>query len=155
VTPTRPSTLLAAGVVGSALGYAVTSLLDSLGYGLPRVSWVGIGLLLFLAVLLLVASRRVRAWISGDRPQAPGDALTMGRLVALAMASSVFGAVMTGVYLGMAAVGLDRLSTEYGREHVLWSLGGAAACIAVLAAALILERACRLPGDGDHGTEPG
>jgi len=155
VTPTRPSTLLIAGVGGVVAGYAVTSLLDSLGYGLPRVSWVGIGLLLFLAVLLLVASRRVRGWVSGDRPQAPGDALTMGRLVALAMASSVFGAAMTGVYLGVAAVGLDRLSTEYGRAHVLWAVGGAVAAAAVLVAALVLERSCRLPGDGERGAEPG
>lgn len=150
MTPTRPSTILVAGVAGLVLGFGIASLLDALGYGLPRVSWVGIGLLLFLAGLLAVATRRVRAWVSGDNPQGPGDALTMGRFVALAKAGSVFGSVMVGGYLGLAAVALDRVSTEYGRDHVLWAVGGAVAAGAVVVAALVLERSCRLPDDGDE-----
>jgi hypothetical protein len=134
--------------VALGLGYAVGGLSDQLGYGLPRASWVAVGLLLFLAVLLLVATRRVRGWVSGDRPQQPGDALVMGRFVALAKAGSLFGALMVGGYLGLAAVGLDRVATEYGREHVLWALGAAVAGAAVLAAALLLEHTLRLPSDG-------
>lgn len=133
------------------VGYGLASLLDQLGYGLVRVSWVAIGLLVFLAVLLLVAARRVRAWVSGDRPQEPGDALTMGRFVALAKAGSVFGSVMIGGYLGLAAVGLDRVGTDYGRAHVLWAIGGALGATAVLVGALVLERALQLPGDSDGG----
>lgn len=148
MTPTRPSTLLTAGVVGLVVGFGLGSLLDRLGYGLPRVSWVAVGLLLFLAVLLVVATRRARAWVSGDRPQQPGDALVMGRLVALAKAGSVFGTLMAGGYLGLAAVGLDRVDTDYGRDHVLWAVGGAVAAVAVLVAALVLERTLQLPGDG-------
>lgn len=143
---------MAAGVTGVAGGFGLGSLSDSLGYGLPRVSWVSIGLLLFLAALLLVAARRVRAWVSGDRPPAPGDALTMGRFVALAKAGSLFGALMTGGYLGLALVGLGRLATTYGREHVLWALGGAVAGAAVLVTAILLERVCRLPDDEGNGT---
>lgn len=150
--PTRPGTLVLAGLAGLVLGFAVTSLLDRLGYGLPRVSWLSIGLLLFLAVLLLVSARRVAAWVAGDRPSEPGDALRMGRMVALAKAGSVFGAVMTGGYLGLAAAGLPRLPSEYAREHVWWALGAGLAAGAVLAAAVLLERACRLPTDG---TQPG
>lgn len=131
-------------VVGASLG----TLLDRLGQGLPRVSWVSIGLLLFLAALLLVARRRARAWLSGDTPQQPGDALTLGRFVALAKAGALFGAIMTGGYLGLAAAGVDRLGTEYGRDHVLWAVGGAVAAGAVLAAALVLERTLQIPGDG-------
>jgi hypothetical protein len=149
VNPTRPATVAGAGLVGIVVGYGLASLLDQLGYGLVRVSWVAIGLLVFLAVLLLVAARRVRAWVSGDRPQEPGDALTMGRFVALAKAGSVFGSLMTGGYLGLAAVGLDRVGTEYGRGHVLWAIGGALGAIAVLVGALLLERALQLPGDSD------
>jgi hypothetical protein len=147
--PTRPATLAIAGIIGVVVGVTLGGLSDRLGYGLPRVSWVSIGLLLFLAALLLVAARRVRRWVSGDRPPGPGDALTMGRLVALAKAGSIFGAVMAGGYLGLAAAGLDRVASEYGREHVGWATGGAVAGIAVLVAAIILERVCRLPGDGE------
>ncbi len=152
--PTRVSTLLAAGVAGGVLGYALGSLLDRLGYGLPRVSWVTIGLLVLLAVGLTVSSRRVAGWVSGDRPTGPDDALRMGRLVALAKAGSLFGAVMTGGYLGLAAAGLDRLATDAGQAHVGWAVGAALAGVAVVVAALLLERACRVPGDGD-GTSTG
>ena len=151
MTPTRPTGLLLAGLAGLVLGYGLASLVDQLGYGLPRVSWVAVVLLLFLASMLLVAWRRVRAWVSGDRPQEPGDALTMGRLVALAKAGSVFGALMAGGYLGLAAVGLDRFATPYGREHVLWALAGAVAAAAVLVCALVLERSLQLPDDGEDG----
>lgn len=148
MTPTRSGTLLLAGVTGVVVGSGVGGLADRLGYGLPRVSWVAVGLLLFLAAVLLVAARRARAWVSGDRPQQPGDALTLGRYVALAKAGSVFGALMSGGYLGLALVGLDRLDTDYGRDHVLWAAGGVVAAVAVLVAALVLERALRMPGDG-------
>jgi hypothetical protein len=151
MTPTRPTTLLVAGLAGFVVGFALTGLSDRLGSGLPRVTWVGIGLLLFLAGLLVVATRRVRAWVSGDRPQEPGDALTMGRFVALAKAGSIFGAVMVGGYLGLAVVGLDRIATDFGRDHVLWALGGALGAVAVLVAALLLERALQLPSDADSG----
>lgn len=152
MTPTRPGTLLLAGITGVVVGSSVGGLADRLGYGLPRVSWVAIGLLLFLAVVLLVAARRARAWVSGDRPQQPGDALTLGRYVALAKAGSVFGALMAGGYLGLAIVGVDRFDTDYGRDHVLWAAGGAVAAVAVLVAALVLERALALPHDTDGGT---
>lgn len=152
VTPTRPSTLLLAALTGAVIGYGIGLVSDQLGYGLPRVSWVAIGLLLFLAVLLFVAARRARSWVSGDRPQQPGDALTLGRYVALAKAGAVFGAVMAGGYLGLAIAGLDRLSTDYGRDHVLWAAGGAVAAVVVTVAALGLERSLQLPHDGDTGS---
>lgn len=152
MTPTRPATLLTAGLVGLLVGYGLGSLSDQLGYGLPRVSWVAIGLLLFLAVLLVVAARRARAWVSGDRPQQPGDALVLGRFVALSKAGSLFGALMAGGYVGLAVVGVDRLSTEYGRDHVLWAIGGAVAGALVLVAALVLERVLQLPGDDGDAT---
>ncbi|MGA7689998.1 MAG: DUF3180 domain-containing protein [Jiangellales bacterium] len=151
MTPTRPPTLLVAGITGLVVGFSLAGLSDRLGSGLPRVSWVSIGLLLFLAALIVVATRRARAWVSGERPQQPGDALMMGRFVALAKAGSLFGALMVGGYLGLAAVGLDRVSTDYGRDHVLWALGGALGATSVLVAALLLERALQLPSDTDGG----
>jgi hypothetical protein len=150
VGPTRPSTLVVSGVAGAVVGFGLASLLDRLGYGLPRVSWVSIGLLLLLAVALLVSARRVVGWVSGDRHPQPGDALRMGRLVALGKAGAVFGAVMTGGYLGLALAALPRLPGEYGREHLGWALGGALAALAVMVAAIVLERSCRLPGDGEQ-----
>jgi len=151
VTPTRPGALVLAGVAGLVLGSGLGSLSDRLGYGLPRVSWVAIGLLLFLAAVLLVAARRARAWVSGDRPAQPGDALTLGRYVALAKAGSLFGAVMAGGYLGLALVGLDRLDIDYGRDHVLWASGGVISAVAVTVAALVLERVLQLPHDDSGG----
>ncbi len=137
------------------LGYGLGSLLDRLGYGLPRVSWVTIGLLVLLAVGLAVSARRVAGWVSGDRPTGPDDALRMGRLVALAKAGSLFGAVMTGGYVGLAAAGLDRVATDVGQAHVAWALGAALAGGAVVAAALWLERACRVPGGDGSTAGPG
>ena len=152
MTPTRPSTLLLAGLTGVVVGYGIGLVSDRLGYGLPRVSWVAIGLLLFLAAVLFVAARRARSWVSGDRPQQPGDALTLGRYVALAKAASLFGALMAGGYLGLAVAGLDRASTDYGRDHLLWAAGGTVAAVVVTVAALVLERSLQLPHDGDAGS---
>jgi hypothetical protein len=149
VTRTRPASLLGAGLIGLVVGYGLAGLLDRLVGSLPRVSWVAIALLLFLAVLLLAGARRVRGWVSGERPQEPGDALTMGRFVALAKAASVFGALMAGGYLGLAAVGLDLVTTDYGRAHVLWALGGALAAVSVMVSALVLEHILLLPSDDD------
>ncbi len=158
--PTRVSTLLLVGAAVAVVGFGTGSLLERLGYGLPRVSWVTIGLLVLLALALLVSSRRVAAWVSGDRPTGPDDALRMGRLVALAKAGSVFGAAMTGGYLGLAVAGLPLLDLPYGRAHVAWAVAAALAALGVAVAALLLERACRLPSDGDPagpvlGSQPG
>lgn len=136
-------------LAGGVVGYGIGLVADRLGYGLPRVSWVAIGLLLFLAAVLLVAARRARAWVSGDRPQGPGDALTLGRYVALAKAGSLFGAVMAGGYLGLALVGLERVSTMFGRDHVLWALGGVICAAVVAGSALYLERSLLISGDDD------
>ena len=148
--PTRPGTLVLSGLAGLVLAFGAAGLADRLGHGLPRVSWLSIGLLLFLAGLLLVSSRRVAAWVAGDRPAEPGDALRMGRMVALAKAASVFGAAMVGGYLGLAAAGLPRLPSVYAREHIGWALAAAVAAAAVLVTAVLLERACRLPSDGEQ-----
>jgi hypothetical protein len=160
VRPTRVSTLALTAAAGAVVGFSIGSLLERLGFGLPRVSWVTIGLLVLLAVALLVSSRRVASWVSGDRPTGPDDALRMGRLVALAKAGSVFGAVMTGGYLGLMAAGIPLLDLPYGRAHVAWALGAALAALGVAVAALQLEKACRLPSDGDPtgsalGPQPG
>lgn len=152
MTPTRTSTLLALVAGFAVLGY----LLAVAAYGpvltLPVLAPLTMGV---LAVVEVGMARVVRQRVQhrsrrGARPLHP---LQVARAAALAKASSTAGAVLAGVCAGLLAWTLPRrgeLATA-DREALVGAVTVATA-LALIAAALLLERACRTPDEPRLGS---
>jgi hypothetical protein len=86
----------------------------------------------------------------------------VARFAVLAKASSMAGAIFAGAYGGVAAWALserDRLTAA--AQNVAPSIAGVVGALALVAAALLRERACRVPEppedenrDGANGAAP-
>jgi hypothetical protein len=138
------STLGLTALVAAAVAY----LLVRPAYGsLPPLPGVTPLPLFLLAVVELGLARtvrqRLRAPLSRGRPLHP---LQVARAAVLAKASSAGGALLLGAYGGLLAYLLP-LQTEQSRDDAAVSGGALLASLALTAAALLLERACRTPDD--------
>lgn len=151
--PSRITTLvwsgLAAGLAGWTLGLIALALSDSL----PAVLWVLVPVLLFMAVLIFVVARIVRAWVAERQYDEYVDALTVARLLALAKALAIFGVVVAGGYAGLGLLAADRLTGATARERLLLSLAVAVCGVVLTVAALRLEHACEVPHPPDDDDE--
>lgn len=141
--PTRPSLLAALAAVAGLAAY----LLARLGYGslppLPR-SWAVT--IVVLAAVCAGLARSVRARLDGRPRTQPIALLAVARAGALARAGSAAGALLGGGYAGFGLFTLGGLEKPaYARDGLTCAFGLAAA-LALLAAALWLERSCRVPG---------
>ena len=153
MTPTRPSTLLALVVGFGALAYA----LAAVAYGsLPRLPAYAPVSAALLAVVELGMAKVVRDRLAGRRDARgrpvgrPLHPMQVARAAVLAKASSAGGAVLLGGYAGLLAWTLPRRErvAATGDDALVAGLS-ALACLALVVAALVLERACRRPDDGD------
>jgi hypothetical protein len=77
------------------------------------------------------------------------------RMLSLAKACAVAGALVAGYYGGFALAYLDLLDSSLGRERFVRGLAAAVASLLLLVAGLLLERACRLPEDDEDDDDPG
>jgi Mn2+/Fe2+ NRAMP family transporter len=147
---TRARDLVLVGVI-AAVG---ANLLLLVGYdSLPPLPTLAGGLLFVLAVLELVSALVLRPRLAhkpGTRPVPPLQAV---RVVALAKASSLLGAIMGGAALGALVYLLPKRAqlavAGHDTANAVITLISAAALIA---AALWLEYCCRAPEDPDDQT---
>jgi hypothetical protein len=141
--PTRPTTLILAAVV--AAGLAWLGIRRYFG-DLPNVTWLAGLTLAGLAVVEGIAARNTRARIE-QRPRAGAlNPLLVARLAVLAKASSLAGAIFAGAYAGVAAWALsERGRLTAAAQNLAPSVAGLVGALALVAAALLLERACRVP----------
>lgn len=156
MTPTRPTTLL-----GLVLGFGVLAyLVAALAYGslplLPRYAPVSVVLLALveLGMAKVVRDRLAHRLDAQGRPKGrPLHPMQVARAAVLAKASSAGGAVLLGVYGGLLAWTLPRRDAlaATGSDALVAGVS-AAACLGLVVAALLLERACRRPADG--GADP-
>lgn len=100
---------------------------------------------LFELGLARVVSRKVR----GVGPGKPMHPLQVARAAVLAKASSATGAMLLGFYGGFFLWVSGRTEKAAAAHDALVSGWSAAACLLLLAAALILERSCRTPTPPD------
>jgi hypothetical protein len=142
---TRPRDLVVAGALGLLLGY----LLFQVAYGsLPQLPLLAGVTFAVLAVMEAVLAFVIRSRIKGGRVVA---AIGIARSVALAKASSLAGAFMTGAWLAALAYLFPRRD-----ELVAAVLDTRAAVVGVVSAALLvagglwLEHCCRTPRDQDR-----
>ncbi|WP_067975786.1 DUF3180 domain-containing protein [Nocardiopsis trehalosi] len=151
VRPTGWRPLLVLAVAGAAVGYLV---MDRTYGTFAMVPWTAIPTLSLLAlgegVTAVQTRRRIRR-VPGTTPIAP---ISAARLVALAKASALFGALAIGVFGGAALALVDRLAVPAPRADAITCAGTMLAGVLLLAAALFLEYACRVPGDQDPPTPP-
>ena len=151
MTPTRPAVLAALVLGFGALAYLVAAV----AYGslplLPRYAPVSVVLLAVveLAMAKVVRDRLSRRLDRSGRPKGrPLHPMQVARAAVLAKASSAGGAVLLGLYGGLLAWTLPRRNAlaASGSDALIAGLS-AAACLGLVLAALLLERACRRPDD--------
>ncbi|RCV55156.1 DUF3180 domain-containing protein [Marinitenerispora sediminis] len=120
-------------------------------YGaLPVLPWTAIPTLSLLGIGEIVTAVHIRRRIRRVPGTEPVEPISVARLVALAKASAVFGSLVIGLFGGMALALVDRLSMAAPRADAATAAGTGLAAVLLLAAALLLENACRVPTDKDR-----
>ena len=151
--PTSLSTLVVAGLAMAAVSWLAISRF----YGdFPSIPWLPGITLLALAGLELAAGVNTKNRLDRRPGTERVDPLLVARYLVLAKASSLAAALFTGLYAGISVW----LLTEQGRlaqaqndlaPAVVGTVGG----LTLVAGALFLERACRVPappsGDSKQG----
>ncbi|WNF27744.1 DUF3180 domain-containing protein [Streptomyces sp. C11-1] len=130
------------------LSWGGARLWDSLGT-LPSVPLAASIVLAAIAAILLATALSTRAQRE-RRPGAKGvDPLFAARAVVFGQASALVTALVAGMYGGVGVFLLGYLDIPPRRDQAIYAAAAVVAGIAVIAAALFLERVCRLPEDSD------
>jgi hypothetical protein len=140
--PTRPSTLFVAGLTTAAVSWLAISRF----YGsFPKVPWLPAAVLLALAALEFGAAVNTKARIDRRKGAPRVDPLQVARYVVLAKASALAGALFTGYYGGLTAWLLTEQQNSHAQADLPPAVVGLVGAAALVAAGLLLERACRVP----------
>jgi hypothetical protein len=152
--PTNPATLLVAALAAAAVAWlAISRFYGDLPTTLP---WLPPITLFGLAALEAVLAANTRARIDRRPGTEPVDPLAVARYAVLAKASSLAGALFGGFYAGVLSWLLSEFGTLSSVDRDLpQAVAGGLAGPALVAAALWLERACRVPARPDADEQPG
>jgi hypothetical protein len=140
-------------VVAGILSWAGARLWNSVGT-LPSVPLAAPIVLALIAVVLLATALSLRARLKAQRdrvPEAKGvDPLMAARAVVFGQASALVAAMVAGMYGGTGVFLLELLDIPARRDQAIYAGFSVVAGIGVIAAALFLERVCKLPDDDEH-----
>ena len=147
---TAATTLAIVGLIGLAIGGVIRPLIERGNGVAPTVPWAAALTLAFLAAVLgglaWTTYRTIHQHRRRIEPQRAVNLLVFGK------ASAIAGAAVAGGYLGYALSWIDSADdAALPRERLVHSLVACVAGAAVMTGGLLLERACRVPGDGDDG----
>ncbi|MER6027469.1 DUF3180 domain-containing protein [Streptomyces sp. NPDC001851] len=147
-------------IVAGVLSWAGARLWNSIGT-LPSVPLAAPIVLALIAVVLLSTALSLRSRLKAQRERRPGakgvDPLMAARAVVFGQASALVAALVAGMYGGTGVFLLELLDIPARRDQALYAGFSVLAGIGVIAAALFLERVCKLPEDEDQnhpGAEP-
>ncbi|MFI1419108.1 DUF3180 domain-containing protein [Streptomyces sp. NPDC020731] len=147
-------------VVAGILSWAGARLWNSLGT-LPSVPVAAPIVLALIAVVLAATALSLRARLKAQRERqadAKGvDPLMAARAVVFGQASALVAALVAGMYGGAGVFLLESLDIPARRDQAIYAGFSVLAGIGVIAAAIFLERVCKLPEDDDtngQGTVP-
>jgi hypothetical protein len=146
--PTRPTNLILTAVITAAVAY----LFMRRYFGsVPDLTWLAGLAMAALAVVEGVAARSTRAKIE-RRPGAGAlNPLFVARLVVLAKASSLAGALFAGVYGGVTVWAVsERDQLQVAAHNLAPAAAGLVGALVLIAAGLALEHACRVPKPPDE-----
>lgn len=140
-------------VVAAGVGYAFTRSFYGDVQSPPHLAplWV-----LLLALAEAYTAGLTRARLAGRPGTKPINPLVVARLAALAKASSTVGALVLGGYAGFL-VYVARATGPQPHADTRTAALGIGCSIGLVAAALALERVCRVkppPGESDPPTQP-
>jgi hypothetical protein len=139
-------------VVAGILSWAGARLWNSIGT-LPSVPLAAPIVLALIGVVLLSTALSLRARLKAPRERRPGakgvDPLMAARAVVFGQASALVAALVAGMYGGTGVFLLEFLDIPTRRDQAIYAGFSVLAGIAVIAAALFLERVCKLPEDDD------
>jgi hypothetical protein len=149
--PTRVTLLVALAVLAGGVAYLMTR-----GYyadleSPPRYAplW-----LLLLAIAEAYTALLTRARLAGRHATRPPNPLVVARLAVLAKASSPVGALATGAYTGFL-IYVARENSSVARTDTRTAALGIGCSVALVLAALLLERVCRVKAPPDDPTAVG
>ena len=141
VPPTNPATLVVLGLGSMAVAW----ILVANAYGdMPAIPWLPAFTIFALAAFEAFVARNTKARIDRRPNTAPVDVLVVARYVVLAKASSPAGAIFAGLYAGILVWLLGARITA-ATNDLPPTATGLVASLALVAAALWLERSCRVP----------
>lgn len=145
-------------VVAGILAWAVARLWNSLGT-LPSVPVAAPIVLAVIAVVLVATALSLRARLKAQRERqhdAKGvDPLMAARAVVFGQASALVAALVAGMYGGTGVFLLESLDVPARRDQAIYAGLSVLAGLGVIAAAIFLERVCKLPEDDDDNHGPG
>lgn len=149
----RIRTLAALFAVAAILSWALARMLDALG-SLPSVPVAAPIVLAAIATVLLATALSLRSRLKAQRERQPGakgvDPMMAARAVVFAQASALVAALVSGMYGGTGVFLLiNEIDLPARGDQALYAGLSVGAGIAVMAAAVFLERVCKLPDDED------
>lgn len=144
--PTRPAGLVVAGLAAAAVAWL---LISSFYRNFPPLPWLPTITVAGLAVLEAYAAQNTRARIQRRPGREPVDPLVVARFVVLAKASALAGSIFAGFCAGLV-VWLVFEPTRAAANDVPAATAGLVASLALVAAALWLERSCLVPEQPDQ-----
>lgn len=153
MTPTRIWSLVVIGAACAAASWLVLRLVYS---DLPPLPWTAVPALLLLAIAESWSGRNLRARLRGRMGSKPILPIAVARMAALAKASSLAGALISGLTAGFLIYVSGSLDKATPRSDALVAASTLVAAILLVMAALYLERGCRIPADDQDGiSRPG
>lgn len=141
--PTRWYVLVILGLIAGGASYLITRSNYS---DLPSPTLYAQISLLGLAIAEGYTASVTRARLAGRHGTRPIDPIAVARLVALAKASSIVGALAAGAYLGFLSW-IARIDSPTAHTDVRTAAVGIAAGLALVGGALALEWVGRIPDD--------
>ncbi len=150
--PTSVARLAGVAAVAGLIGWVLADWVDSRGR-LPAVQWSAVVVIWvvagFVGAWALAARRRLHPKPDDPRRPTPMNSIVAARTTALAFAGSRTGAIVFGLYCGVALRLLQETGVAAARERLLAAALAALGGVVLTVLALWLERICRLPGDTD------
>ncbi len=144
--PTKPWSLLAIAAISAALAWIVVRFTFA---NLAPLPWTAVPALVLLAIGEFGFGRNLGPRLHGQPGAKPIQPMAVPRVVALAKASSAAAAAIGGLALGFLIYTIPSLGRPVPGHDALASAATMLAAIALVLAALYLERACRAPEPPD------
>lgn len=153
MTRTKPVTLIVLAIVGIGAGLVLQSALAALGHAKLRPEYTLAVTLVLVGAAAIALAIPVRRATRGN-PAHRVDPFYATRVVVLAKASALGGALLSGAGLGFVLELLVR-SGEPGADVFLRALAMFGGGVALLVAGLVAEYLCTVPKDADDDSDPG